>query len=105
MIESLTHHLTTARAAIIAGNAPLALESLDRFNQAAAQTPPDAATRVMLQSRIAEMRDLAEAAQRGSKLAIDQVRAIVEAARSLQTYDDAGQRHVSSIVAHEPRRF
>lgn len=105
MKDQLNHHLAAARKAIIAANAPLALDHLDRFAAHASQNPPDPATRKALQSDLTQLRGLADAALEGAKSAVAQVQAIIESARSLQTYDDQGQRKVASVVAPAPRRF
>lgn len=105
MNQQLNRHLAAARQAIIAANAPLALEHLEKFASLASQNPLDPKTREAVQNRLAELRSLADAALEGAKSAVTQVQAIVESARSLQTYDDLGQRKVTSVVAPAPRRF
>ncbi|MFV0384685.1 hypothetical protein [Paracoccus sp. (in: a-proteobacteria)] len=105
MSDLLTTQIAAARAAIVAGHAQLALDHLDRFAAQAQKSPPDAAAREALQAQIAEMRELAEAALQGAKSAVAQVQAIIETARSLQTYDDAGHRRIASVVANQPRRY
>lgn len=105
MSDSLQRHLAAARAALIAGKAPAALESIDRFMNAARKTPPTREQGSKLETQISELRMLADAGLEGAKSAAGQLRAIVETARSLQTYDDAGQRNVKTVVAPLPRRY
>lgn len=97
--------LRAARAAILAGRAAEALQHLDRFAERLGRLPPDPETRADLQAGIHELRILADATLRGAQEGAAQVRAIVEAARMLQTYDHDGRRKVQSIVALEPRRY
>ena len=54
---------------------------------------------------MADLRTLAQASLKGAQQAAEQVRAIVQAARSLQTYDSLGQRHVNETRANAPQRF
>jgi hypothetical protein len=61
--------------------------------------------RAQAETSLSEIRDLAQASERGARQAIEQIRAIVEAARSLQTYDSAGRRHATSTTAPAPHRF
>ena len=51
------------------------------------------------------LRRLAEDSARGTQRAIDQIRDIVKTARSLQTYDQTGQRRNSPTNAVLPQRF
>ncbi|RNF34446.1 hypothetical protein [Paracoccus methylarcula] len=105
MSDSPVKHLAAARAAIVAGDMGLALDQIERFSAAADRSPPDAASKQALQAAIAELRELAEASLRGTKAAMEQIHEIVQAARTLQTYDDTGRRRTASTVATLPRRF
>ncbi|RMC35433.1 hypothetical protein [Paracoccus alkanivorans] len=105
MSGSLIKHLSSARAAIIAGDMELALDRIERFSTAAEKTPPDEATKEQLRSGVAELQILAEASLRGTRSAVDQIREIIQTARTLQTYDDTGQRQITSTVADMPHRF
>lgn len=105
MSDSLIRHLSSARAAIVAGDMELALDRIEHFSAAAEKTSPDEATKDQLRSGVAELQILAEASLRGTKSAVDQIREIIQTARTLQTYDDTGQRHITSTVANMPHRF
>ncbi len=98
-------HLNAARAAIVAGDSDQALACLERFAAAADRSPPEPDRRPALQARINELHRLALAAQTGARMAMDQVAAIVESARSLQTYDRLGARNVAMTTAPLPRRY
>lgn len=52
-----------------------------------------------------QIRSLAEASLAGARQAAEEVRAIIRAARSLQTYDEVGRRNVTAVVATAPQRF
>lgn len=105
MTARLLEKLAAAKAAIIAGDPDRATSAITDFAALARRKGIPAADRALLESRIAEMRDLAEISLRGARQAIEEVRAIVEAARSLQTYDDSGRRHSASTAAPAPHRF
>lgn len=104
MTDRLMRHLNAARAAIVAGNSDQALACLEQF-AAAADRSPEPDRRPALQARINELHRLALAAQTGARMAMDQVAAIVESARSLQTYDRLGARNVAMTTAPLPRRY
>lgn len=105
MSALLFRQLDAARSAIVAGTPHEALEKIEEFSKDFARKPPDRAIRDTLEAHVAHIRDLAEASLKGAHMAADQVRAIIDAARSLQTYDDAGKRRSASIVCHLPRRY
>lgn len=104
MSDSLMRHLKQAREAVIAGDAARAMAAIEKLSKAGEMRVDDAA-RPNLQRQVEELHQLALAAQKGARMAIDQVRAIVEAARSLQTYDSVGARRVAITVAPVPRRY
>lgn len=105
MSVALFKHLSAARAAIVAGDMELAHENVERFAATAEQTSPDEDLKTELQAAISDLQALAEASMRGTKAACEQVAEIIQAARTLQTYDDLGQRQVASTVATMPRRY
>lgn len=101
----LTDRLAEVKAAVIAGNPENAMEKIDRFVATAQRHGVPAGERARLETAMTELLALAEASLRGARQALDEVQAIVLAARSLQTYDSDGRRHVSPTVAPAPRRF
>lgn len=105
MSRALTRQITAIRAALMAGNAQAALAAIDEMTRTAARKGIDAASRDRLEPAMAELRILAQASLTGAQQAADQVRAIVQAARSLQTYDSHGQRTVTPTRANSPQRF
>lgn len=105
MNRALIRQMDRIRAALLAGDAPTALEAIDGFARTAARKGIDAPTRDALEPALADLRGLAEASMRGAQQAAEQVRAIVQAARSLQTYDSLGRRTVSETRANAPQRF
>lgn len=54
---------------------------------------------------LGEVHGLAEASAKGTARAIEQVRAILEAARNLQAYDENGRRVSAPVSAPAPQRF
>lgn len=105
MSQRLKERLSAARAAIIAGDSAGALTCIDEFVAIANRRGLAAIDRPRLDAEIAELRLLADASLRGARQALDDVHAIVVAARSLQTYDDQGCRHSASTTAPAPHRF
>ena len=95
---------STLRLLDVAGRPIVSDLNYDLTRSAARQgVAPEA--REMLEPALAELRDLAQAALQGAQQAAEQVRAIVQAARSLQTYDSRGRRHVTTTQANLPQRF
>lgn len=105
MTVRLLEKLSAAKSAVIVGDPDKALTCIEDFVAQARRKGVPAADRPRLEARIAELRTLAEASLRGARQAIDEVQAIVAAARSLQTYDDAGRRQVATTSAPAPHRF
>ncbi|MDO5647423.1 hypothetical protein [Paracoccus sp. (in: a-proteobacteria)] len=101
----MTKYLHDARAAMISGDSAAALALIERFSLAAQDEDLSGPDRDFAQKMLAELRDLAQAAQRGAERAMDDVRAIIQAAQSLCHYDRLGRRYVSQTVAAAPRRF
>lgn len=92
------------KKAVIAADLASATMCLDRLAQIS-RRGLDAQERALAEGRLSEIRDLAQASERGARQAIEQIRAIIEAARSLQTYDSDGRRHATSTIAPAPHRF
>ncbi len=105
MSRALIRQLAQIRSALMAGNAQAALAGLDELTRIAARKGIDAPTRDLLEPALADLRALAQASLKGAQQAAEQVRDIVQAARSLQTYDSLGQRHVNETRANAPQRF
>lgn len=105
MSRALTRPMARIRAALMDGDSLSALTAIEDLTRAAARTGLDAATRDRLEPALSELRALAQASLTGAQQAAEQVRAIVQAARSLQTYDSHGQRNVNETRANAPQRF
>lgn len=105
MSRALTRQMAQIRAALLSGDAQSALTRIDDLTRSAARHGISPDDRARLEPALAELRDLAQAALQGARQAAEQVRAIVQAARSLQTYDSLGQRHVTTTRATPPQRF
>lgn len=100
-----TQKLAEVKAAVIAGRPDRALALIDEFVALAKRNGISRTGKTELETSIAELRDLAAASLRGTRQASEDIRAIVNAARGLQTYDDSGQRQTVSTTAQAPHRF
>ncbi|MBU3029200.1 hypothetical protein [Paracoccus marinaquae] len=105
MSARLMDKLAAAKSAVIAGQVDRALALIGDFADLATRTGIPAAERARFEARLAELRVLAEASQQGAQRALEDVRAIIQAARSLQTYDDNGRRQTAVTAAPPPHRF
>lgn len=91
--------------AIIAGDGPLALSRIESLARRFERDGLDAGSKAQIEPVLHHLRRLAEDSARGTQRAIDQIRDIVRNARSLQTYDRAGQRRNTPTDAVLPQRF
>ncbi|WCR11361.1 hypothetical protein JHW45_02865 [Paracoccus stylophorae] len=105
MNRSLIRDLAQIRSALILADPDKALRCLEKFVLSVQADGISAADRTRLEAELAELRVLADASLRGARQAFEEVQAIMQAARTLQTYDRAGRRHASSTAANSPRRF
>lgn len=105
MSRALTRQIGQIRAALLAGDPQAALARIEDLVRTATRHGIDAGTRQALDPALSELRDLAQASLAGAQQAADQVRAIIQAARSLQTYDALGRRTVTATRAASPQRF
>lgn len=105
MTDRITRNLEDAKAAIMRANPSDATVHIEKIVEDLEREGLLPAQRERLEPRLAELRELAVAALSGAKQAIDHVQAVLEAARSLQTYDSDGRRHVAPVTDREPRRF
>lgn len=96
--------LEALKTAVITADAHAALACLEDLEQIARRGLDDA-DRAAFEPKLAQIRELAEVSGRAARDAIDEVRAIIQAARSLQTYDASGQRQAASTAAPAPHRF
>lgn len=99
-------NLKGVRQAIMRGEPERALEEIEKFANAVEQSPPsDGEAKAQIRTALAELHELAQASLDGATSAAQQIRDIVQSARTLQTYDGTGQRHATNTVARMPRRF
>lgn len=91
--------------AVIAGDAALALGRIETLARQFERDGLDAESKAQIEHTLHHLRRLAEDSARGTQRAIDQIRDIVKNARSLQTYDQAGQRRNTLTNAVLPQRF
>lgn len=90
---------------LLAGDAEAAAAALDTMLGQLGNAVPDAEGRAALEAGLAELRALAAAMQQGAQEAINEVRAAIQAAQSLQTYDRTGRRLTAPVRAPLPRRY
>ncbi|MCF3974238.1 hypothetical protein [Paracoccus salsus] len=105
MSRPLTDRLAAVRSAVIAGDPQKALARIEDFAEYARRIGIASQDRPRIDAALAELHVLAEASLRGAKQAADDVQAIIQAARTLQTYDNEGRRRVSATSAPAPQRF
>lgn len=101
--DRITRQIQRAKSSIMAGDAKLAIDNVDKLMVLLKSKPP--ADRDLVEARLAELRTLAEAALTGARAAAEHMQEILRTARSLQTYDNHGQRKVADTAAAQPRRF
>ncbi|WP_265501583.1 hypothetical protein [Paracoccus beibuensis] len=105
MSRALLRQTDQIKASLLCGNAAGALTQIDEWLRIAGRKGLDPAAKERLEPVVTELRALAQASLDGALQAADQVRAIIEAARSLQTYDSLGRRLVTATRANAPQRF
>ena len=105
MSRTLKRNMSQVRAALVAGTPYAALDAIDELTRNAGKADLDDTARHSLEPALEELRILAQASLKGAQKAAEQVRAIVQAARSLETYDSSGRRNVNETRANTPQRF
>lgn len=105
MNKRLIRSLDGLKQAVMTANPAQALSRIDEVSALIRRhdLTPDA--KAECAARMEEVRGLAEASAKGAARAIDQVRAILEAARNLQAYDESGRRITTSVSAPAAQRF
>lgn len=91
--------------AIVSGDPTLALARIEALSKRFDRDGVDADTRPRIEQTLLHLRRLAEDSARGTQRAIDQIRDILQNARTLQTYDKAGQRRTTPTNAALAQRF
>jgi hypothetical protein len=105
MSRALARQIAQIRLSLLSGDPQSALLRIDDLVRIATLHGVDAPTRKLLEPALVELRDLAQASLSGAQQAADQVRAIIHAARSLQTYDSFGRKLVTATRSNLPQRF
>jgi hypothetical protein len=91
--------------AIITGDAAQALARIETLARRFERDGLDAESKAQIERVLQHLHRLAADSARGTQRAIDQIRDIVKNARSLQTYDQAGQRRNIPTDAMLAQRF
>lgn len=105
MTGSAQQALEKARAALLAGDAAGAQKSLDFFMRTIQERGIPAPEKERVETALADLRRLAEAALGGTRQALDHIATLIESARTLQTYDRGGRRRIASVLADPARRY
>ncbi|MFV0300719.1 MAG: hypothetical protein ACK5IP_07570 [Paracoccus sp. (in: a-proteobacteria)] len=103
--HQIARQIHAAKTSIMAGHASKAAENVEHLMHLLENHPPLPGDGDWLKPRLAELRHLAEAALAGTRAAAEEMQAILQAARSLETYDKGGQRKVADTATAQPRRF
>lgn len=105
MNRDLDKLLTKAKAAIMNARPEKAIEYIEEFSEMAESSTLSDDDKEEIRASIGNLLRLAEASLRGAQSAVERIAEIVKEARSLQVYNENGQRQETLIVAHQPRRF
>lgn len=105
MNQRTSRLLAAAKASVISSDAGQTLKAIDDFSSHIARCGVVPEDREAIEKKLIELRQLAEASARGAKHAIEQVAAIMQAARSLQTYDESGRKQSTETAAPAAQRF
>ncbi|TRW96062.1 hypothetical protein FNJ84_14575 [Paracoccus sp. M683] len=103
--QAIDRQLKIARDSIMTGRISDAARDVDKLLSLIQRVELDSARRQRLETRLKDLRELAEAALNGARGAAEQLQAIIQSARSLETYDSHGQRKISDTATAQPRRF
>ncbi|AUH64775.1 hypothetical protein CX676_11865 [Paracoccus zhejiangensis] len=103
--QVILRQIKRIRTLIMAGRAWDAQEDVEHLTDLIRNDPPVAEDRDLIEAKLAELRLLAEAALQGAKGAAEQIREILHAAQSLETYDNQGARRVTDTAAPQIRRY
>lgn len=105
MAETHPKELARAREHLLQGRAAAALDQVEAFLTRVERDRIAAPDRPAIERQLADLRVMAQAAMAGTESAMRQIEEIVQAARSLRTYDSDGRRHIAQTGAELPRRF
>ncbi|MCQ0969226.1 hypothetical protein MLD63_02085 (plasmid) [Paracoccus sp. TK19116] len=105
MATAATRSLSEIRKALRQGDSATAQNLLDSFTASLEKSGLPSAERPAVEAALTELRAMSEAALAGTRAAVEHIQAIFDCARSLQTYDQAGQRRSTSIQAATARRY
>lgn len=105
MNRAVKRRISAVRQALLSGDAQLALAKLNELMALLQRQGVEEEARTVLETALADLRQLADASLEGARGAAEDVRAIVLAAKSLATYDSYGKRHLNPVAANAPRRF
>lgn len=105
MNRRLIRALESLKQAVMTANPDLALLRMEEVASLIRRNDLSPDAKADCTARLDEVRALAEASGKGAARAIEQVRAILEAARNLQAYDESGRRISTPVSAPAAQRF
>lgn len=97
--------LDALQQAIISGDAAQALVRIEALAKRFERDGIEPEAKIQIEQTLQHLRRLAEDSARGTQRAIDQIKDILQNARTLQTYDQTGRRHQTATAAETPQRF
>lgn len=105
MNSGIEQRIKATKAALMGGDVTRAAENVEHLMDFLRTHPPEQDSRDRLEARLTELRCLAEAALEGTRAAAEEMRGILQTARSLETYDRRGRRKRADTASPPPRRF
>lgn len=105
MAARILKHLDCATVHLGRGNHDAAIVEIERIEAALEGLTITHDEMEQIEARIRKLRDVAEAALRGVRHAIEHVRSAAELSMSLHAYDRAGNKHRKSIEIRPAERF
>lgn len=103
--QVIARQIRTTKASIMSGQAEKAAKDVEHLMHLLRKHPPAPEDIDRLEATMAELRCLAEAALEGARAAAEQMHALLQGARLLETYDNLGQRKVTDTAAPQTRRY
>lgn len=101
----VARQIRITKASIMSGQAGKAAKDVEDLMHLLRRHPPEPDEIDGLGVRLAELRLLADSALEGARSAADHLRALLQTARLLETYDNLGQRKVTDTAPPQTRRY
>lgn len=105
MAAHILKHLDSATEHLGRGNHDAALFEIEQIEAALEGLTINQDEMHQIEERIRRLRRVAEAVMRGVRHAIEQIRSAAELSMSLHAYDQAGNKHRTSVEIRRADRF